>query len=167
MKRNMVQTICFAVLTLSIAAAALAEDRGICSDSRVAGEWGYSGTGTLFLPPNDPAPVPFAIVGRWTLDAEGNVSGTQTSSLGGTTSEDMLTGTATVNSDCTGTLTVGIYDKGALARMAVWALVYVDGAREVRGILTSLVLPNGVSLPAVLTSNGKNLFRGLRQQDEQ
>jgi len=167
MKRNVVRTICFAALMLSIAAVALAEDPGICSYSGVAGEWGYSDAGTL-IPPT--GPVPFAIIGRYTLDAEGNFSGTQTSSRGGIISEEILRGAATVNPDCTGTLTVGIYDQsGILLRSAVWAMVYVDSAREVRGILTSLRFePNGPIVPAVLTDNAKRLFPESRhQQDEQ
>ncbi len=166
MKCSIVRTICLAALILTMAAVTLAEDRGICSYARVAGEWGYTDTGTLMLPTG---PVPFAMVGRFTLDTEGNFLGTQTSSRGGVTNEEKLIGTATVNSDCTGALTVDIYDQsGNLLRTAVWALIYVDSARELQGILTSLVIqPSGMSVPAVVTSNSKKLFPGSRQhQDE-
>ncbi len=167
MEHNIVRTICFAALVLSIASMALAEDPSVCSYSGVAGEWGYSDAGTLF-PPNA-NPVLFAIIGRYTLDAEGNFLGTQTSSRGGLISDEILRGTATVNPDCTGTLTVGIYDQsGILLRSAVWTMVYVDSAREVRGILRSLRLePNGPTVPAVLTDNAKRLFPGSRHQEDE
>lgn len=166
MERNIVRTIAFATIVLGAAGVVSAEDRGICSYSRVAGEWGYTDTGTLILPTG---PVPFAMVGRYTLDADGNFSGTQTSSRGGITSEDTINGTATVNADCTGTFTVNVYDQsGHLLRTAVWALVYVDSAREVRAILTSLVQqPSGTSVPAVATDNAKKLFPGSPQEQHE
>ena len=162
MERNIVRTIVFATLVLAIPSVASPQDRGSCSYARVAGEWGYTFTGTLILPSG---PVPFAGVGRYTLDAAGNFSGTQISSRGGITSEDIINGTATVNGDCTGTFEVGVYDQsGNLLRTAIWAMVYVDKTNEIRSILTSLVLqPSGTSVPAVVTDNAKRLFPGSPQ----
>lgn len=154
MKRSMINAIHLsAALVLGTAAVASASP---CSNVSVAGEWGYTFTGTLILPTGT---VPFAGVGRYTLDAAGNFSGTQTSSRGGVTSEDTISGTATVNADCTGTFTVDIYDQsGTLLRSAVWAMVYVDKANEIRSILTSLVLhPSGTVVPAVVTDTAKRL----------
>ena len=166
MKRNIVTAIVFATLVLAIAGVASAQDRGSCSYARVAGEWGYTFTATLILPTG---PVPFAGVGRYTLDSAGNFSGTQVSNRGGITSEDIIIGTATVNPDCTGTFTVGIYDQsGNLLRTAIWAMVYVDKANEIRSILTSLVLqPSGTSVPAVATDHAKRLFPGSAQEQDQ
>lgn len=166
MKRNIVRTIVFATLVLAIAGVASAQDRGSCSYARVAGEWGYTFTATLILPTG---PVPFAGVGRYTLDSAGNFSGTQVSNRGGITSEDIIIGTATVNPYCTGTFTVGIYDQsGNLLRTAIWAMVYVDKANEIRSILTSLVLqPSGTSVPAVATDTAKRLFPGSAQEQDQ
>lgn len=157
MKRNIVRTIFpFATLLLSLAAVASAQDEGTCSNAGVAGEWGYTETGTLILPTGA---VPYASVGSYTLDADGNLSGARTASAGGTIQKATIKGTATVNSDCTGTETLSFYDEsGNLISTAVKALVFVDNAREVRKIITSAVLPNGTSVPAVLTTNAKKLF---------
>jgi hypothetical protein len=123
---------------------------------------GYSWTGTIILPTGA---IPAAAVGTFTADAAGDLSGTQTSSLGGVVAQDMVKGTVTVNSDCTATMTVGLYDhSGNLLRTAVWAIVYVDDAREARAIFTSLVLPNGMSLPTIGTANAKRLFRNRRNE---
>src|SRR6202051_342962 len=70
----------------SVAAGNLGD--GTCSNAGVAGEWGYTETGTVI--PTTGA-VPFAAVARYTLDADGNLSGTATSSSGGSTAH----GTAT------------------------------------------------------------------------
>jgi len=170
MKRNIVRTVFFlAALLLSLAAAASAQDRddGTCSPSRVAGEWGYTYTGTIILPAPT-GPVPSAAVGRATFDAAGNVSTTQTSSTGGKVAENTVKGTYTVNSDCTGTLDVSIYDPSGttLLRTATWAVVFVDHAREFRAILTSLVLePSGTSVPPIVTMNGKKLFHGRGNEE--
>jgi hypothetical protein len=167
MKRNIVWTIFFlATLFLSLAAVALAgDDDGTCSNARVAGEWGYSETGTFYLPTGA---VPYASVGSYTLDAEGNLSGARTASAGGTIVNATIKGTATVNSDCTGTETLSFYDaSGKLTGTAVKALVYVDGAREVRKIVTSVALPNGTSLGAVLTTNAKKQFLGRGKEHQE
>jgi hypothetical protein len=136
----------------TVAAGSLGD--GTCSNAGVAGEWGYTETGTVI--PTTGA-VPFAAVARYTLDADGNLSGTATSSSGGSTANVTLKGTGTVNSDCIGTLTVGVYESGNLLRTAAFAFVYVDDAREGRAIVTSLVLADGASVPAVLTVDAKKL----------
>jgi hypothetical protein len=141
MKCNIVRTTFFVTPLLALATIAPAQNGGACSNARVAGTWGYTYTGTLILPSGG---VPTASVGRFTLDAAGNFSGTQASSLGGNVGKDTLKGSADVMSDCTGTLTLYIYDQsGNLLRTAVLAFVVVDNAKEIRGIFTSLVLPIG------------------------
>ena len=82
MKRNVVWTnYLLATLMLGLAAGASAQVPRTCSLAGVAGEWGPTLTGTVILPTG---PVPFAAVERLTIDAAGNVSGTQTGSAGGT-----------------------------------------------------------------------------------
>jgi len=166
MKRNIVRTIFFlATLLLSLAAVALADDDGTCSNARVAGEWGYSETGTLYLPTGA---VPYASVGSYTLDADGNLSGSRTASAGGAIKNATIKGTATVNSDCTGTETLSFYDptSGSLTSTAVKFVVYVDHAREARKIVTSAALANGTSVGAVLTTNAKKQFPGRGKEHE-
>ena len=132
-------------------------DDRTCSNASVAGDWAYTETGSV-IPAT--VAVPFAAVAKYTLDADGNLTGTATSSSGGTVSNVTLHGTGSVNSDCTGTLSVGVYASGNLVRTANFELVYVDNSRKARAIITSLVLANGTSVPAVLTVDAQKLFDG-------
>jgi hypothetical protein len=161
-KHDIVRTIAFATLSLGLTVAASAQEDHTCSLRAVAGAWGYSVQGTFLLPTTA---VPIAFVGRFTVDAAGNFSGAQTSNASGNVSHDVLMGTLTVNSDCTGTFTVDIYDpSGNLLRSAVWALVLLDDAREVRGTFESLTLSNGMNVPAIAVVNAKRLFRNQGQE---
>jgi hypothetical protein len=140
-------------LLLSLGAAAYAQGHRGCTTAGVAGDWGYTKTGTLVLPTG---PVPFASVGRFSLDADGTITGENHGSVGGKVSKDILTGTFEVDRDCTGVMTVEVSDEsGVLLRTLEMALVFVDDRRAARGIVTSLVLPNGVSLPSIITADAK------------
>jgi hypothetical protein len=135
---------------------AVAEEHS-CSTADVAGEWAYTETGTVYPPTGA---VPFAAVAKYTLYEDGEMSGTATSSSGGTVSNVTLKGTGTVNADCTSTLTVGVYAAGNLVRTATFQLVYVNGERQARAIISSLVLASGASVPAVLTADATRVFHG-------
>ncbi len=164
MKRNVLFAKLMAVVfvTLVASAAAHANSRS-CSPEGVAGKWGYTYTGTIIL---STGAIPTAAVGRFTLDEEGNISGTQTRSVGGSIAEETLKGTGTVNADCTAKYKVDVYDaSGNLARSAVLAGVFVDKARELRLIFASLVLPNGASIPTVITVNARKLFHEEGEED--
>ena len=126
-----------------------------CSAAVVAGDWAYTETGSVF--PASVA-VPFAAVARYSLNAGGDLVGIATSSSGGTVANVTLKGTGTVNADCTGTLTVGVYSSGSLVRTATFDVVYVEGGREARAIIASLVLANGTIVPSVLTVDAKKVF---------
>jgi len=158
MKRNLSRAtlgIIFLAALVSLAPAALAHNQS-CSQAGVAGDWGYTYTGTIILPTGA---IPAAAVGSFSLDAQGNISGMQTRSVGGSTAEETIKGTGMVNHDCTVTYTVEVYDgAGNLLRTAVLAGVFVDKERELRAIFASLVLPNGASLPPVITINAKKTF---------
>jgi len=146
---------------LSVAAVASAQGFRTCSNAGVAGEWGHTFTGTIILPSG---PAPIAAFGKVTIDAEGNISGTQTSSRNGTISEDTIKATVTVNSDCTGTLNVSIYDQSGttLRRTATWDVVFVDNEREFRAIMTSLVPAGGTSsVPVTITMGAKKQPHGV------
>jgi hypothetical protein len=133
-----------------------------CSAAAVAGEWAYTETGSVM--PSTVA-VPFAAVARYTLDAGGDLSGRATSSSGGTVADVTLKGTGTVNPDCTGTLTVGVYASGNLVRTATFDVAYVDGTRGARAIIASLVLADGTIVPSVLTVDAKKVFaRPLKER---
>ena len=98
MKRNFVYaglvlaTICIASLLPLQAHAAQ------CSQAAVAGSWAYTYNGTVFVP----NPLPVAVVGHAHLDSSGNLAGSQTHTLAGQTEVEDLSGTYTVNKDCTG-----------------------------------------------------------------
>lgn len=162
-EHNIVWTVCLlGTLLMTLAAAVAAQDGRGCSAEGVSGQWGYSETGTVMTPNG---PVPYSSLGRYTLDSEGNYSGSRTATLGGAIQKANFTGHATVNDDCTGTVTINFYDpsSGALLSTAVKALVYMDNERAVRAIVTSAVFPNGTSIPTVLTTDGKKLFPGHQE----
>jgi hypothetical protein len=148
-------------LSLSVAGAASAKDYGVCPNAGLEGAWGYTETGTVMVPSADgTVPVLAVAVGRYDFDSAGNFSGTQYSSAGGTVVSDAKVGTYTLNPDCTGTLTLKIYDPSGttLRRTSVWAIVIDDKATEFRGIMISMVLPNGVALSPIMTVTARKLF---------
>ncbi len=150
--------ITFAIVFLSIAAIATADDGKVCSAATLAGAWGYTEIGWV-VPPT--GAVPAAAAGRYDFDSKGSFEGKQNSSAGGVVAEDTKQGTYTVKSDCTGQLSLRVYDgQGKLLRTSVWAIVLADNGREMRGIMISLILPNGTSLPPVMTLTGRRLFSG-------
>jgi hypothetical protein len=173
--RNATNRTCTRVVTLAVLAMLLlvsaqrvqaqtgASDAGdssrnaACSAAVVAGDWAYTETGWVI--PGTVA-VPFAAVARYTLDADGNLLGTATSSSGGTTANVTLKGTSTVDRDCTGSLTVGVYAQGNLVRTASFDIVYINNGREARAIVVSLVLANGTLVPSVLTIDAKKVLQG-------
>jgi hypothetical protein len=156
MKHDIVRTIALAILSLGLAGTAAAQDRRPCYTASLAGDWGYTKTGTLYLPTGA---TPFATLGVLTLDHFGGLAGVNNGSVGGRVSQDVLKGTFVVNPDCTGTMTVEVYDQsGALLRTIFMATVVDEDLTHLRGILTSLVLPNGVSLPGVITADARRLF---------
>ena len=155
MKHKVARTtllIAVAALCLSLAPAAQAAQK--CSNAKAAGTWGFTLTGTLILP----NPVPGAAVGRLTMDTAGNVSGTEARNVGGGFANETITGSWTVNSDCTATLTANIYESGVLVRTSVFAFVLVDNSSKIRAVQESLTLPDGTPIPAVITVDGNMLF---------
>jgi hypothetical protein len=158
MKRKFARTtllISIAALCLGVAPAVQAAEKK-CSNAEAAGQWGFTLTGTLILPTG---PVSGAAVGRLKLDTAGNVSGTEARNVGGGFANETITGSWTVNADCTGTLTVNVYESGNLVRTSVLALVFVDNASKVRAVQESLTIPDGTNVPAVITVDGNKLFR--------
>jgi hypothetical protein len=158
MKRKFAQTtllISIAALCLSLTPALQAAET--CSNAKAAGNWGLTLTGTLLLPTG---PVPGAAVGRVRIDADGNVSGTEARNVGGGFANETLTGSLTVNSDCTATLTVNIYESGVLVRTSVLAAVFVDNSRKILMVQESLTLPDGTTIPVVITVEAIRLFPG-------
>jgi len=109
-----------------------------CSNATLTGSYGFKqdGFGTRNGKAGGPA-VPFAQVGVVTFDGAGNASFTTTSVFNSTGGEffEAIPGTYTVNSDCTGTVT--IEDFGLH-----FNIVTVGGGAEFFGIQTDIGTTN-------------------------
>jgi len=63
---------------------------------------------------------------------------------------ETLSGTYSVNADCTGTATINVFHAGVLARTTNLAVIFDDSERELRAIF--------MTPGTVLTVQGKRLF---------
>ena len=142
------------LLAVLMGTSAVAHARS-CSQVGVAGNYGFTLAGVVILPTG---PVPLAAVGRAKLDEAGNVSGTESRSVGGGFADETFTGTYAVNPDCTGNTTLNFYESGQLVRTSVLSLVFDNSEREIRMVQKSLQLPNGVFLPVVITVEARRIF---------
>jgi hypothetical protein len=121
-----------------------------CSLANAAGNWAYTYTGTIFTPSG---PLPAASVGHYHQDAAGNITGSQTRSVAGSSAVEDISGTISVNNDCTATATVNVLVNGQLQRTAVLQGVYDNNRKHARDIFQSLTLPDGTNVPVVLTAD--------------
>jgi len=53
-----------------------------------------------------------------------------------------------------------VYKDGLPQRHSFWAIVIVDNGQELRSIMTSMTLPNGVPLSPIMTMTARKLFPG-------
>ncbi|HKD19588.1 MAG TPA: hypothetical protein VKG23_17170 [Thermoanaerobaculia bacterium] len=132
------------LILLGVAPRLLADER--CSFHSVAGDFGYSVTGTRL-------PVgPAASVGIVHFDNQGNLTGSQTLSIGGTIVQgEVLTGTFTVNSDCTGSTTI-VVSNTPFPRTSTIDIVWIEDSNAFRAIFTN----DGT----ILVVDGKRLHGG-------
>ncbi len=135
-----------AALTLSVAPTAKADDKG-CSNASLQGTYGYTSIGTITAPPDIAGPV--AEVGTQTFDGRGNTTATATLSSNGTLFPLTITGTYTVNPDCTGTFTLQVAPFGITVDVL---FVIDDGWNEFRAIETDAGF--------VITRVGRKLYPG-------
>lgn len=157
MTRNIAQRIAFttgSMLLLGLALPLHAEGHH-CTIEGAAGKWAYTYTGTIFTANG---PLPAASVGHFSEDASGNLTGSQTRSVAGTSGTEDITGKLTVNRDCTGSATISVYVNGQLQRTTVLAIAFDSNMNHGRGIFESLVLPDGTNIPVVLTSDNSRVF---------
>jgi len=126
-----------------------------CSLLSTAGKWAYTYTGTILTPNGG---VPAAAVGHYIQDSEGNISGSQTRSVAGSSGVEDISGTVTVNRDCTASATINVSVNGQLQRTATLGLVFDSNGNHVRMIFQSLKLPDGTNVPVVPTIDGNRLF---------
>jgi hypothetical protein len=147
--RSMFLSACLA-LVFSVIMAPLQAQAAQCSTAATAGNWAYTYTGTIFTPNG---PLPAAAVGHFHQDAAGNFTGSQTRSVAGNSGVEDISGTTSVNKDCTGTATVNVFVNGQLQRTAVVAGVYDSNGNHARDIFQSLTLPDGTNIPVVITAD--------------
>ncbi len=152
---NFLAPLLLATIALGGAPVARAQDGPGCSSAGVAGKWGFSLTGTLLL---STGAVPGGAVGTLTVDAAGNISGTEARSIAGGFANETITGKWTVNSDCTGTASFQVYASGVLVRKTVFSFVFVNNSTEFFAVEQSLTAPDGTVVPAVITVSAKKLF---------
>ncbi len=139
-------------LFLLVAASGL---QAACTSATAAGSFGFTTIGTLILPTG---PAPVAAVGLVTFDLNGNANGSQDRSVGGVFAHETITGTLTVNGNCTISLVANVYDSsGNLARTSTIPGVLVDNGKHIRAIFETVTLPNGVNLPSVLTIEAERI----------
>ena len=143
-------------LALGMSATAKADDKG-CSNATLRGTYAYTSTGSITTPPDLAGPI--AEVGTQTFDGKGATTASATLSSNGTILQLAITGTYTVNPDCTATATINVYQSGTLVRITTLNVVYVNNVQDAHAIFTSLVLqPSGTALPTVITVDLKRLF---------
>ena len=144
--RTSMVVIALAVLMASFAPAAYAAK---CSTATVAGDWGFTLTGTILTPSGG---VPAAAIATSAFDKNGIITNaTEARNVGGGYADETITGYWTVNSDCTGTLYVNAYESGLLVRISVVSMTFDDDSAECRGVQKSLTLPDGTNVPVALT----------------
>jgi hypothetical protein len=147
-----------ALLVLSALAAAVTPVQAQakhCSNATAAGRWAYTYTGSILTPVGW---VPAASVGHFRQDAAGNITGSQVRTVGGKGAAEDISGTITVNRDCTVTATINVFINGELQRTAVLAGVYDTNVNHGRDIFQSLTLPDGTNVPVVLSADAARLF---------
>lgn len=154
MKRNFSLTtlvVLWVTTLISAAATAQAEDAA-CTLARAAAAYGVSDSGTII------GVGARAAIARLKLDAAGNINGSVTASLNGGVSNSTVSGTYTVNRDCTGATTFGEFDQsGNLLLTATVAFVWDDNMKELRFLFTSVALPDGTPLPTVINGSARKL----------
>ena len=177
MKRNISRTLLIvfvATFFVSMAATAQAKVKDPqCTLARAAGDWGFTTTGAIIL--STGAAVPVAAVGTFTLDAAGNLAGSQTRSTGipgVKPASETFKGTAPVQADCTGKATIDTFDEsGTKVRTSTLDFVDLSNETEARAIYTSVtnIQADGTRVPlqVVLTIDYKKLFPQTDNQDEQ
>jgi len=136
-----------AALAVCIAPTASAQNLG-CSNASLNGTYAYTGSGTIVTPAA--LAGPFAEVGTQTFDGQGHTTATATASQGGTILQFTITGTYTVNPNCTGTLTLQVAPIGITVPVSI---VIDNNWNEFQAIETS----PGV----VITRVGHKLYPGI------
>jgi len=154
MTTNLGRFLSVLVATLVVVLAPLRAQASSCTATSVAGNWAYTYTGTIFTLNG---PLPAASVGHFTLNSAGDVTGSQARTVAGQSGVEDITGTVSVNRDCTASATINVFVSGQLQRTAELALVFDSNGKHVRMIFQSLTLPNSTNVPVVITIDGNKV----------
>jgi len=103
-----------------------------CSLASVAGSYGYTTNGFVAIAPGSFVPV--AAAGRITFDGHGNVNGTQTRVVAGSSLDETYSGTYSVNPNCTGSFTVLVEPD---TRTSTVDLVWTDSTNDISAVFTT------------------------------
>ena len=144
MKRTFHSMLVGAIFLAALEGITPAAQAGSCSLQGVSGRYGYTTSGTI------PTLGAVAGVGHITLEARGNLTGAQTVSFNGAIVPETLSGTYTVDADCTGTATVNVFHGGVLARTTNLNVIFDNNQKELRAIF--------LTAGTVLTVNGRKMF---------
>ena len=155
MRNNIARTALVIVFFAFILSMVPAVKAAQCSNGGIAGDWGFTSTGTVVLAAGT---IPFGAVGSLTFDVAGNIVGSQTASINGHVAPETIKGTITVHPNCTATASVSIFEGGTLVRTTSLRAVFVANQTEFRVIFANVTLPSGGSLPTVITIEGNRLF---------
>ena len=154
MKTSILRTLLVLGVVLAATLVPIQANAAQCSTASTAGNWAYTYTGTIFTPAG---PLPAASVGHFHQDAGGNITGGQARSVAGQSGAEDISGTISVNGDCTASLTINVLVNGQLQRTAALAGVFDSSGNHVRVIFQSLTLPDGTNVPVVITVDGNRV----------
>lgn len=159
MKRSAVRT-CMGVIFaagLALVTATPSHAAGACSAARAAGNWSFTDNGTVLGIGLRSAVGVFTFVADDGSNSGTVIGGAAMASLNGAVAAETFAGTYSVNADCTGTVHVVISDAATSAQIFTLDMYmsFANDMKELHGLFTSVVVPNGASLPTVilLTAN--------------
>jgi len=141
------------ILATTGCAVSVAQAHG-CTPAQVAGNYGFTLTGTVVTSAGN---ISVAAVGRATVGPSGRVIGSEARSVGGEYADEAFAGVLTVNSDCTGSITLDFSEGGTPVRTSVLSLVFDENENEIRMVQKSFTLPNGSVLPVIITVEAKRI----------
>jgi hypothetical protein len=128
-----------------------------CSNATLHGDYGFTVSGTRPTGPGGPLEQ-FIGLAMTRFDGNGHLTQTGAShgSINGDSIDDSVTGTYTLNSDCTGTMILQF--PGGRPTVRTW-IVVVDRGEEVRTVVMTPVTPAGpVAASNLTTSNGRKVW---------
>src|SRR5215468_7454763 len=129
-KRTTLVAVFVAVFALGTVSRAQAQD---CKNATLNGNFGYTSTGVLLPVYAQHFAGPFAEIGLQTFDGSGGTSATVTLNANGNIQKVTIQGTYTVNSDCTGSMTLNV----SPLRATVHVNFVIDSSGlELRAIVT-------------------------------